>query len=155
MRKLIIATLTLLTLPALAADLPIRPDPKLTPGAVLTTDATKICVKGYAKTVRHTSGALKAEIYREYGISRTDGHFEIDHLISLGLGGADVKENLWPESFDTQPWNAHVKDKLEDRLHAMVCAGQIKLEEAQHAVSSDWIAAYQKYVGPVEQQAKQ
>src|SRR6266851_5773151 len=106
-----IAVGLLLALPAIAGDLPIRPDPKLTPGAILTTDAAKVCQPGYSKTVRHTSGKLKALIYREYSLDRTSGHFEIDHLISLELGGADVAENLWPESQDTTPWNAHVKDK--------------------------------------------
>jgi hypothetical protein len=75
------------------------------------------------------------------------GHFEIDHLISLELGGADVAENLWPESYDTTPWNAHTKDKLEDRLHALVCAGKLPIEQAQREIAADWIAAYEKYIG--------
>ena len=94
------------------ADAPILPDPALTPGAVLKTDVQTICRKGYSKSVRHTSGKLKASIYREYGIDRHSGHYEIDHLIPLGIGGADVAENLWPESYDTHPWNAAVKDRL-------------------------------------------
>jgi hypothetical protein len=101
-QKLFAVSLALsLALPAVAAELPIRPDPKMTPGAVLTTDTGTICTKGYAKTVRHTSGKLKAKIYREYGIDKTASHFEVDHLISLELGGADVAANLWPESYDT------------------------------------------------------
>jgi hypothetical protein len=137
----------LLALPAIAGDLPIRPDLKLTPGAVLTTDAATVCMPGYTKTVRHTSGKLKALIYREYGIDRVSGHFEIDHLISLELGGADVAENLWPESYDTMPWNAHTKDKLEDRLHALVCAGKLPIEQAQREIATDWIEAYERYLG--------
>jgi hypothetical protein len=137
----------LLALPAMAGDLPIRPDPQLTPGAVLTTDAATVCQSGYSKTVRHTSGKLKALIYREYGIDRASGHFEIDHLISLALGGADVAKNLWPESYDTTPWNAHIKDKLEDRLHAIVCAGKLPIEQAQREIAMDWIAAYERYIG--------
>lgn len=150
-RFLAAVVLVLLAFPASGADLPIRPDPTLTPGVVLTTDMAKICVKGYAATQRHTSGKLKASIYRAYGLDRTAGHFEIDHLISLELGGADVAENLWPESYDTQPWNAHLKDKLEDRLHALVCAGKVKLEDAQREIAADWIAAYAKYVDPAKQ----
>lgn len=65
-----------------AHDLPIRPDPHLTPGAVPTTDAATVCVKGYAKTVRHTSGKLKAEIYREYGIDKKSSHFEVCHYLA-------------------------------------------------------------------------
>jgi hypothetical protein len=53
----------LLALPTIAGDLPVRPDPKSTPGAVLTTDAATVCQPGYSKTVRHTSGKLKARIY--------------------------------------------------------------------------------------------
>jgi hypothetical protein len=131
---------------ASAAD-PVQPDPRLTPGAVLPVDAATICEPGYARTVRHTSGRLKAEVYREYGIDRQAGHYEIDHLVSLELGGADVRENLWPQSYDTEPWNATVKDRLENFLHAEICAGRLRLEEAQREIATDWIGAYQHYLG--------
>lgn len=148
MRALAVAAAAvLLAVPAFAGDLPIRPDPTLTPGAVLTDDAATICQRGYSKTVRHTAGKLKAKIYRAYGLDKTSGHFEVDHLISLELGGADVAENLWPQSYDTEPWNAHTKDKLEDRLHALVCAGRLSIEQAQREIATDWIAAYGKYLG--------
>lgn len=130
--------------PALAGD-PILPDPKLTPGAVLTTDVKAICTKGYSKTVRHTSGKLKAKIYREYGLSRKTGHYEIDHLIPLSIGGADEAANLWPESYDTQPWNASVKDRLELKLHRMVCGGRLHVREAQEAIARNWIDAYRRF----------
>ena len=133
-----------------AAD-PIRPDAYLTPGAVLTTDVSRICTPGYAKTVRHTSGRLKAFIYREYGIDRRGGHYEIDHLISLELGCADVAKNLWPESYDTEPWNAHVKDRLENYLHGQVCAGRLPIEQAQREIATDWTAAYERYLGTSKQ----
>jgi hypothetical protein len=137
----------LIALPVVAADLPILPDPMLTPGASLTIDAATVCQPGYSKSVRHTSGKLKASIYREYGLDRAVSHFEVDHLISLELGGADVAANLWPQSYDTETWNAHTKDKLEDRLHALVCAGRLRLEQAQRDIATDWIAAYRKYLG--------
>jgi len=79
----------------LAGD-PNRPDPRLTPGAVLTTDTTIVCQHGYSASVRHTSGRMKAAIYREYGVVHGSGHYEIDHLIPLSIGGADVAANLWP-----------------------------------------------------------
>ena len=131
---------------AFAVD-PIIPDPKLTPGAVLTTDAVAICKSGYSRSVRHTSGALKDRVYVEYGIDRNAGHYEIDHLIPLGIGGADTRENLWPESRNTKPWNAGVKDRLENFLHDGICMGRIAVRDAQKAVASDWIAAYRKYLG--------
>jgi len=140
----------LVALPAIAGELPIVPDATLTPGAVLTTNSATVCQPGYARSVRHTSGKVKAEVYREYGITKEQraggSHFEVDHLISLSLGGADVAENLWPQSFDTQPWNARTKDALENRLHALVCSGRLPIEQAQHEIATDWIAAYKRYV---------
>jgi hypothetical protein len=148
LKHLFVLTLLLVASPVLGQELPIRPDPQLTPGAVLTTDPATICVPGYAKTVRHTSGKLKAQVYRAYRIDKNAGHFEVDHLISLELGGADVAANLWPESYDTMPWNAHLKDRLEHRLNALVCTRKLSLEEAQRAIAEDWIAAYQRFVSP-------
>jgi hypothetical protein len=127
------------------ADDPILPDPKLTPGAVLTTDTGRVCEKGYSRTVRHTSGKLKARIYREYGIDKHAGHYEIDHLIPLSLGGADTAENLWPQSYDTEPWNAGVKDRLELKLYELVCLDGFDIREAQQAIAEDWIKAYRRF----------
>ena len=142
-----VLALTLLATPAIADD-STRPDPRFTPGAILTTDTAVVCAPGYSRTIRHTSGQLRAFVYREYGIDRRQGHYEMDHLIPLGVGGADVAANLWPESYDTQSWNAAVKDELEDFLHREVCAGRIPIEHAQEEIAEDWIAAYRKYVGP-------
>jgi|ERR1043166_9367284 hypothetical protein len=74
--------------------------------------------------------------------------WEEDHLISLELGGAprDTK-NLWPEPW-FGAWNARQKDVLETKLKNMVCAGDVTLAEAQMAISTDWIAAYKKFVQP-------
>ena len=119
----------------------------MTPGAVLTTDLVAICRPGYTKTVRHTSGDLKAAIYREYGIDRRSGQFEIDHLIPLCLGGADVAANLWPQGYDTMPWNASKKDELEVRVCRLACAGSFPIERLQREIATDWIAAYERYVG--------
>ena len=69
----------------------------------------------------------------------------MDHLISLELGGSNSIRNLWPESRRTQPWNAWVKDALENKLHRMVCTGQLDLKVAQHDIATNWIAAYKKY----------
>jgi hypothetical protein len=45
-RVVAIASLLSTALPAVAAELPIRPDPRTTLNAVLTTDAATVCVKG-------------------------------------------------------------------------------------------------------------
>ena len=75
----------------------------------------------------------------------------MDHLIPLGLGGLPgAKENLWPQSRDTMPWNSRVKDRLENFLHQEVCARRIPIEQAQKEIATDWIAAYKKYLGDPE-----
>lgn len=130
------------------AESPTMPDPRLTPGAVLSTDPEEICVPGYSKRVRNVSRETKELAYRLYGItSRQPGEYEVDHLISLELGGSNAIENLWPESFLTQPLNAHVKDELENRLHALVCQGKVPLTEAQKAIATNWVQAYETWIG--------
>jgi hypothetical protein len=92
---------------------------------------------------------MKEEVYREYGITQHHrGEYECDHLISLELGGSNSIKNLWPQSYRTRPWNARVKDRLENRLHQLVCAGQLELKTAQQAIALNWIEAYKRYVGP-------
>jgi hypothetical protein len=46
-----------------------------------------------------------------------------------------------------------VKDRLENRLHQMVCAGQLDLKTAQQEIAGDWIAAYKRYEPPYPQRA--
>jgi hypothetical protein len=122
------------------------PDPQYTPGAVLTTDAGKVCTSGYSKTVRNVSQAEKDQIYAEYGIpSHVPYQYEIDHDISLELGGSNDPTNLWPEPNDKSTGNT--KDALEDKLHELVCVNQISLVDAQAAIKGDWTVAYRKYVG--------
>lgn len=126
---------------------PALPDPVITPGDVLTTDPNVICEPGYSKSVRDVSNATKANAYARYGItSHAPGEFEVDHLISLELGGSNSINNLWPESYLTQPLNAHVKDKLENHLHRLVCTGALSLTQAQKEISENWVAAYEKYM---------
>jgi hypothetical protein len=145
MTRTLLAALLLLATPAFAADLPT---PSLTPGAVLTTDTATICARGYARTVRHTPAWVKAKAYAEYGIRHHQpDDYEVDHLVSLELGGADELKNLWPQSYKTVPWNARVKDRLENYLRREVCAGRLPLATAQAEIARDWIGAYRKYLG--------
>lgn len=125
---------------------PLLPDPRMTPGATLPVTVKDICVPGYTKKVRNVPASVKKQVYAEYGItSRRPGQFEVDHLISLELGGSNSVKNLWPQSYVTQPWNAHVKDQLENALHDDICAGRIPLQQAQQEIATDWIAAYRKH----------
>ena len=135
-------------LSATSSQTPLLPDPRLTPGATLPVTVQDISVPGYAHKVRDVPSDVKRQVYAEYGItSHPPGGYEVDHLISLELGGSNSIKNLWPQSYQTQPWNAHVKDKLENRLHDLVCSGQVPLATAQHDIAANWIEAYKKYMG--------
>jgi hypothetical protein len=136
------------------ALVPLRPDPAVTPGAVNpAASVVVVCVPGYTSQpgVRHVSPAMKRRAFAAYGLDpRGPGApFEVDHLISLELGGANDPANLWPQSYVTKGLNAHLKDALENRLHALVCAGKLPLPIAQHEIATDWPSAYIRYVGPL------
>lgn len=145
---------SLAAFPAFAGDPHILPDPVLTPGGVLAgVTEDDVCQPGYAASVRHVSAATKRSVFAHYGLDGNHtgycagpGGCEVDHLVSLELGGSNDEANLWPEPYDG-PWNAHVKDKLENRLHRMVCNGEMSLSEAQRLEASDWISAYRRFVG--------
>jgi hypothetical protein len=149
-RSLLLLLLTSTLTSLCFADSPIVPDAIKTPGDVLTTDPNVICVPGYTKTVRNVPQEVKEQAYRSYGIySRQKGEYEVDHLVSLELGGSNSIKNLWPESFVTHSLNAHIKDEVENKLHELICSHQIPVEQAQAEISHNWIAAYEKYVGPL------
>lgn len=130
---------------ALNRNPPLRPTAALTPGDTLPVTKEDICVPGYSKKVRNVPSGVKKRVYARYGIvRRAPGEFEVDHLISLELGGSNSTRNLWPESFMTHPWNAHVKDVVENALHQRVCTGTMSLHAAQRMIATDWIAAYRR-----------
>jgi hypothetical protein len=122
------------------------PDPRLTPGAVLAVGADAVCVSGYSKQVRNVPESEKKAVYAAYGLQPgvDPCPCEVDHLVSLELGGSNDKSNLWPQPYNGQ-WNAHQKDKLENFLHEQVCNGNLSLQEAQRLISTDWIKTYQAY----------
>jgi hypothetical protein len=108
----------------LGADGHWRPDSTLTPGVVMTTDVAKICKSGYSSTVRSVNSAEKAQVASAYHFSGASSTVEFDHLISLELGGSNDLKNLWPEPIA----DAHIKDALENYLHAEVLRGQAHAE---------------------------
>ena len=95
-------------------------------GAIFA-DATveQICTPGYSASVRNVPISEKDQVYANYNIiSHFSGQYEIDHLISLQLGGSNDIANLWPEIADPRP-GFHEKDTVENYLHSQVCDGNI------------------------------
>jgi len=132
-------------------------DNKVTPGALnkavtQANIATTVCKVGWTKTIRPTvtyTNKLKDTQLKTTYLSYTKiwgtsaSAYEEDHLISLQLGGdpSDPK-NLWPEPYAGN--GARKKDVTETALKRLVCAGTLKLADAQKAIL-DWPTAYKKY----------
>lgn len=118
------------------------PDSACTPGAILTSDLTVICKSGYTQTVRNVPLSEREQVFAEYGISY-DLHinYEVDHLISLELGGSNDISNLFPEPYNIT-YGARVKDKLENYLHSQICSGKMTVAEAQREIATNWLKYY-------------
>jgi hypothetical protein len=121
----------------------VLPDHAKTPGeadARLTTE--RLCSKHFhTRDERHVTASEKRLVCRAYGItSGCPGRgYELDHLISIELGGAESEANLWPQPVDGPGViGFHAKDVLEGRAHRAVCSGRITLKEAQEGISGDW-----------------
>ncbi len=164
----------LLALPLGAADYtpakpPLRPDLKLTPGDVLTNvTAAQVTTKGYATGVRNVPESVKNQVFIAYfgSVPANRDDFEVDHLVSLELGGSNDPKNLWPEIRRTPygstnavhtnlVWTAELKDRLEDWMAAdlrktvflhgdEIANGRLHLY--QQKIATDWVAAYREYV---------
>lgn len=118
-------------------------DAKATPGVVdaqLTKE--KLCDPAFhTGTVRNVTQSQKVRACRAYGI--TEGcpgkGYELDHLVSIELGGANDDGNLWPQPVDGPGVvGYHTKDVVENRAHRAVCAGDLTLAEAQEGIRTDW-----------------
>ena len=121
------------------------PDSACTPGAIFPNATQQdICRSGYSRSVRNVPVSEKDQAYAEYGITHhSTGQYEVDHLVSLELGGSNDIANLWPEAASPKP-GFHEKDKVENYLHDQVCSGAMPLQEAQTEIATNWLAVYNR-----------
>jgi len=136
----------------------VLPNSKVTPGMLnqavnQSNIKDNVCKANWTSTIRPTvayTNKLKATQmagdykYLQSTFGAASSAYEEDHLISLQLGGnpSDPK-NLWPEPYAGN--NARKKDVVESALKRLVCAGTLKLSDAQKAILN-WPVAYKKYV---------
>lgn len=121
---------------------------------VRTTDINDICINS-AKQFRSVSESMKMAVYRRDGVIGGNhtglcdgpGGCEVDHRKSIELGGSNDISNLMIQPYFGE-CNAHDKDRLENRLHKLVCAGALPIDVAQQEIYDDWKSAYRKYVNP-------
>lgn len=134
----------------------VLPDPRCSPGArdsrVTQANLSRtICKSGYSKSVRPPESVTapeKIKDMRAYGIHGSTHGYELDHIISLELGGApNSYANYYPERDYPNPSGFYLnpKDHLEGALHRLVCDGKMSLAEAQHLIAMDWVGAYHRY----------
>lgn len=120
-------------------------DSACTPGAVNSSLSKDVlCSPSFStKSVRNVPAQEKLQVYDEYGItSHQPGQYEVDHLVSLELGGSNDIANLWPEAAEPRP-GFHEKDMVENYLHKQVCSGAMTLQDAQRQIASNWLQIYQ------------
>ncbi len=137
--------------PGAAATWPagwVLPNHHLTPGAWGHSMAAICPHVSPALEKARPSEKVKLQVYAEYKITvHPAGKYEIDHLVPLELDGSNAKANLWPEPNNHPNGYLNSKDRLENKLHGLVCGHKVGLATAQHDIDSDWRTAYVKYVG--------
>ena len=117
------------------------PDPRCTPGSFdPAITRAKLCAPGYrTSSYRPPSSQTNRAKYQvvepAYGQRNVSG--ELDHLVPLELGGSNDMTNFWVEAGKIP----NPKDKVENQLHAMVCAGKISLHNAQLDIAHNWTTA--------------
>lgn len=134
------------------------PNTKLTPGSTnpAVTQATirsTICVLGWTATVRppasYTNQLKYSQLHSGYNLNGDLNmkHYEEDHIVPLEVGGSPSSSlNLFPQPRYIKI-GAYLKDQLENRMHQLVCSGQISLKSAQLVFLTNWEKGYTKYVG--------
>jgi hypothetical protein len=128
------------------------PDPNCTPGAINPTLTIEV-LRDPSFTTRCTRDTAtketeKTTTYEWYNLphpTQNSGESqvcELDHLISLGIGGADTLDNIWPQcgpSGVALPQRFFkIKDMVEDFLAMQVRAGRMNLIDAQRGIAADW-----------------
>jgi hypothetical protein len=155
--------------PSSAGSSPALPDPILTPGrtnasVTQVNIGQTICASGWTASVRppqsYTERIKRLEAgnggtvtyngatYEVHGFRLADPdirHFELDHLIPLGLGGSPADpHNLWMEPYEAPTGSAPVgggsqtKDRVENVAREAVCSGRMSLVDAQARMAANW-----------------
>jgi hypothetical protein len=122
-----------------------RPNRRLTPGAVATTNIRTVCqhLGGLQASVPN---AVQPAVYNEYGYTTPalQHKYTLDYLVPLALGGSTSIANIWPTSMRGVGY--FQKQQLNAVLFELVCHGAVPLVAAQRQIANDWYSAWLRYV---------
>jgi hypothetical protein len=117
-----------------------------TPGKAAKVNETQVCGADFAASVKPAAKWQRDEALTRYGKRPEDFTGDLDLLIPAALGGTTDPDNMWPQTTGGE-LNMDAKNKLEDKLHEMVCTDKkLTLKQAQDAIKKDWVKAYKQYV---------
>jgi len=141
----------------------LLPDPTCTPGAINPTVSSDVLRNpGFRTTCirdKVTSASQKRKVYVWYGIALPTNNkgpnqtCELDHLVSIGLGGADTLDNLWPQCDGAEKPIGKREFKIKDAHAELGLMRQVRagadLDAIQRRIAEDWTQFIQKGREPV------
>jgi hypothetical protein len=137
--------------PGTRGEFPV-PDQRCSPGAINTSVTLEVLQNPRFRTSclrdRATSAQQKHKTYGWYALKAPPNNSgltmvcELDHIISLELGGADTLDNIWPQCGPSRAalQNRYFKQKdvVENYLAYMVKNGNMSLTTAQRGIAFNW-----------------
>ena len=121
----------------------------IVPASIRTQDVNSIC-NTKTGTIRNVSQATKLQVYKNAGVPYGDRTlctlgYEVDHRISLELGGTNDISNLQLQAFCTKSqlsanfpknvlYDAHAKDIDENQSHKDICSKSVTPAVAQEKI---------------------
>jgi hypothetical protein len=107
------------------------------------------------------TNAIKKRLMVELNLPGNMSDYELDHETPIEAGGDPggdperAKLALWMQPY-AGVYGARRKDRVETFIAEHMCPSKsgpatITLDEGRTALKTDWVAAYQKYIGPLPQ----
>jgi len=124
------------------------PNKNITPGNILTMDATFLCIPGTPEKLHKDSipESVVKQVFANYHITYpTTKAYQIDKYIPYSLGGSDNIKNLWPQGETPTPGYKE-KDIAEKYLYDLMCNKTINITTAQERIKTDWVKVYKEAV---------
>jgi hypothetical protein len=139
-------TLPSFVIPQIKGDVS-RPNPKLTPGSVVDTDANTVCALPEHGGVNDAiSISMQTAVWQEYGYTTPSKQdkYQLTYLVPVDLGGGTDIANIWPIAIKGAGF--YQKTETDHILRELVCRRTVPLADAQQVMKTDWYAAWLKYV---------